>query len=226
MCEANRPFHHSLSWKTRAKATTKKEDKKNTIGDDSSQNTALHWPRPQSHPNIQHPFRERNSWECTRLTESETFRVFCFYYYYCYYISLHCTFQMLPSGMWNLPRPGVKPVSPALANEFLTLTTEPSGKSLKVPNRHVRQNTHDFKRLEEINKQTKKFLIQRIDWLLPEAGFGRVEKMGELFCLWEKAMATHSSTLAWKIPGMEGCHPTLVGCRLWGCTESDTTEAT
>ena len=86
----------------------------------------------------------------------------------------------------------------------------------------------------------------------------------------EKAMATHSSTLAWKIPWMEEpgrlqsmgslrvghdwttsfslftfMHwrrkwlPTpvflpgesqgrgsLVGCRLWGCTESDTTEAT
>ena len=86
----------------------------------------------------------------------------------------------------------------------------------------------------------------------------------------EKAMATHSSTLAWKIPWMEKPgrlqsmgllrvghdwetslshftfmhwrrkqQPTpvflpgesqgrgsLVGCRLWGCTESDTTEAT
>ena len=86
----------------------------------------------------------------------------------------------------------------------------------------------------------------------------------------EKAMASHSSTLAWKIPWMEEpgrlqsmgsprvrhdwatslsfftfmywrrkWQPTpvfllgesqgrrsLVGCRLWGCTESDTTEAT
>ena len=86
----------------------------------------------------------------------------------------------------------------------------------------------------------------------------------------EKAMAPHSSTLAWKIPWMEEpvrlqsmgslrvghdwatslsfftflhwrgkWQPTpvflpgesqgqgsLVGCRLWGCTESDTTEAT
>ena len=33
-------------------------------------------------------------------------------------------------------------------------------------------------------------------------------------------MAPHSSTLAWKIPWMEG----LVGCRLWGRTESDMTE--
>ena len=38
----------------------------------------------------------------------------------------------------------------------------------------------------------------------------------------EKAMATHSSALAWRIPGMGS----LVGCRLWGRTESDTTEVT
>ena len=38
----------------------------------------------------------------------------------------------------------------------------------------------------------------------------------------EKEMATHSSGLAWRIPGTGS----LVGCRLWGRTESDTTEAT
>ena len=38
----------------------------------------------------------------------------------------------------------------------------------------------------------------------------------------EKEMATHSSVLAWSILGMGS----LVGCRLWGRTESDTTEAT
>ena len=38
----------------------------------------------------------------------------------------------------------------------------------------------------------------------------------------ETAMAPHSSVLAWRIPGTES----LVGCRLWGRTESDTTEAT
>ena len=38
----------------------------------------------------------------------------------------------------------------------------------------------------------------------------------------EKEMATHSSVLAWRIPGTGG----LVGCRLWGRTESDTTEVT
>ena len=35
-------------------------------------------------------------------------------------------------------------------------------------------------------------------------------------------MASHSSVLAWRIPGTGG----LVGCRLWGRTESDTTEVT
>ena len=37
----------------------------------------------------------------------------------------------------------------------------------------------------------------------------------------EKEMATHSSVLAWRTSGMGE----LVGCRLWGLTELDTTEA-
>ena len=38
----------------------------------------------------------------------------------------------------------------------------------------------------------------------------------------EEEMATHSSVLAWRIPGTG--EPG--GCRLWGHTELDTTEAT
>ena len=38
----------------------------------------------------------------------------------------------------------------------------------------------------------------------------------------EKEMATHSSFLAWRIPG----RGSLMGCRLWGHTESDTNEVT
>ena len=38
----------------------------------------------------------------------------------------------------------------------------------------------------------------------------------------EKEMATHSSVLAWRIPGTA---ESLVGCCLWGRTESETTEA-
>ena len=37
----------------------------------------------------------------------------------------------------------------------------------------------------------------------------------------EKEMATHSSVLAWRIPGTGS----LLGCCLWGHTVSDTTEA-
>ena len=97
-----------------------------------------------------------------------------------------------------------------------------------------------------------------------------ISDKGLVAAITEKAMAPHSSTLAWKIPWMEEpgrlqsmgslrvghdsatslslftfmhwrrkWHPTpvflpgesqgqgsLVGCRLWGRTESDTTEAT
>ena len=35
----------------------------------------------------------------------------------------------------------------------------------------------------------------------------------------EKEMATHSSVVAWR-------RGILVGCRLWGCRESDMTDAT
>ena len=38
----------------------------------------------------------------------------------------------------------------------------------------------------------------------------------------EKEMATHSSVLAWRIPGTGS----LMGCCQWGRTESDTTEVT
>ena len=38
----------------------------------------------------------------------------------------------------------------------------------------------------------------------------------------EKEMAPHSSVLAWRIPGAGS----LAGCRLWGRTESDTSEVT
>ena len=47
----------------------------------------------------------------------------------------------------------------------------------------------------------------------------------------EKEMATHSSVLAWRIPGTgepgesQG-RGSLAGCHLWGHTESDTTEVT
>ena len=64
---------------------------------------------------------------------------------------------------------------------------------------------------------------------------GRLQSMGSLsrtrlsdftftfhFHALEKEMATHSSILAWRVPGWGS----LVGCRLWGRIESDITEAT
>ena len=63
---------------------------------------------------------------------------------------------------------------------------------------------------------------------------GRLQSMGSLeserlndftltfhFDAMEKEIATHSS-VSWRIPGTGS----LVGCSLWGCTESETTEAT
>ena len=38
----------------------------------------------------------------------------------------------------------------------------------------------------------------------------------------EKEMATHSSVLAWRSQGWRS----LVGCHIWGLTESDMTEVT
>ena len=65
---------------------------------------------------------------------------------------------------------------------------------------------------------------------------GRLQSMGSLrvghdlnnftftfhFHALEKEMATYSSILAWRIEGRRS----LVGCHLWGRTESDITEAT
>ena len=65
---------------------------------------------------------------------------------------------------------------------------------------------------------------------------GRLQSMGSLrvghdratspftfhFHALEKEMATHSSVLAWRIPGTGE----RGGCHLWGHTELDTTEVT
>ena len=72
--------------------------------------------------------------------------------------------------------------------------------------------------------------LHALSFLMPERKYRGVgsdvgfEQTNKRFlpCLSEKAMAPHSSTLAWKIHGQRS----LVGCRLWGCTESDQTEVT
>ena len=50
----------------------------------------------------------------------------------------------------------------------------------------------------------------------------RLSDLTSHFHALEKEMATHSSVLAWRIPGTGS----LVGCRLWDRTESATTEVT
>ena len=117
------------------------------------------------------------------------------------------------------------------------------------------------------------FNMVRIHWCLLHPFthvFMEQTYIGAPSTYWEKAMAPHSSTLAWKItwteepgrlksmgsrrvghdwatslslftfmrwkrkwqatpvflPGESQGRGSLVGCRLWGCTESDTTEAT
>ena len=74
-------------------------------------------------------------------------------------------------------------------------------------------------------------LAWRIPWTEEPDGLQSVESLSRTrlsdftftfhFHALEKEMATHSSVLAWRIPGTGS----LVGCRLWGRTESDTTEA-
>ena len=46
----------------------------------------------------------------------------------CVGFSSYVTWAYLPRGMWDLPGPGTKPMSPSLAGRFLT--TGPQGKSL------------------------------------------------------------------------------------------------
>ena len=62
----------------------------------------------------------------------------------------------------------------------------------------------------------------------PSANAGDIRNMGLIPGLGrplEKGMATHSSILAWEIPGKNG-QKSLAGYSPWGCKESDTTEAT
>ena len=75
-------------------------------------------------------------------------------------------------------------------------------------------------------------LARKIPWVeepgrLQSMGSQRVGQLSDFtftfhFHALEKEMATHSSVLDWRIPGTGS----LVGCSLWGRTESDTTEVT
>ena len=79
------------------------------------------------------------------------------------------------------------------------------------------------------NKKKRKEKKKKISWVEEPGRHGVANSQTQLsdftftfhFHALEKEMATHSSILAWRIPGKG-----LVGCCLWGLTESDMTEAT
>ena len=133
---------------------------------------------------------------------------------------------------WGLPGPGSEPVSPALAGGFPT--TETPGKSL----------TEFFKKAF-LTQAVEKAMAPHSSVFLPGKSHGWSPMDGGAwwaavrgvtksrarlsdftftfhFHALEKEMATHSSVLAWRIPGTGS----LVGGRLWGRSELDTTEAT
>ena len=73
-------------------------------------------------------------------------------------------------------------------------------------------------------------LAWKIPWMEEPGGLQSMESLRVrhdftftfYFHALQKEMATHSSVLAWRIPGTGS----LVGCRLWGRTESDMTKVT
>ena len=77
---------------------------------------------------------------------------------------------------------------------------------MKETTSKVKRQPSEWEKIIE-NKATDKELISKI--------------YKQLVQLMEQEMATHSSVLAWRIPGTGR----LVGCCLWGRTELDTTEA-
>ena len=118
----------------------------------------------------------------------------------------------------DLPKPGIKPVSlafPALAGRFFTTSATWEAQSLAYG------TPLQYSCLENpMDKGAWKAAVHVVtkSWT-GLSDFTFTFHFHEL----EKEMATHSSVLAWRITGGWG---SLVGCRLWGRTESDTPEAT
>ena len=84
----------------------------------------------------------------------------------------------------------------------------------------VTQSRTQLKRLSSSSSMGS-FLVAGLVKNLPAMQETPVHSLGQEDPL-EKGMATHSSIL----PGESHGQGSLVGCRLWGHTESDTTEAT
>ena len=106
-----------------------------------------------------------------------------------------------------------------------------------IYSRHTRCSEYTWDKCTVLRKKSWRRKWQPTPVLLPRESRGQspggLLSMGshgvghdwsDLACMHalEKEIATPSSILAWSIPGTEE----LVGCHLWGCTESDTTEET
>ena len=133
--------------------------------------------------------------------------------------------QPIPSP-GDLPDPGIEPVSPSLQVD--SLPTELPGKpkhqckfSYHIGDKTRRRQWHPTPVLLPRKSRGRRSLVGCSSW-----GRQSQTRLSDFtftfhFPALEKEMATHSSVLAWRIPG----RGSLVGCCLWGCTELDTTEA-
>ena len=132
-------------------------------------------------------------------------------------------------GSKNLPNPGIKPVSPALAAGFFT--TEPPGKPMLVP---YCSGFYSFVvyLMEKAMAPHSSTLAWKIPWVgkpggLPSMGSHRIGHDSVpsfslfTFTLWRRQWQPTPVFF----PGESQGQGSLVGCRLWGRTESDTTEA-
>ena len=114
-------------------------------------------------------------------------------------------------------------------NSMAELTPKPS---LPINSHSYREKEWNKERIEIITQvcYTRTYIAWRIlgtekpDGLLFMGSHRVRHDWSDLACMHalEKEMATHSSVLAWRVQGWRS----LVGCHLWGHTESDTTEAT
>ena len=66
---------------------------------------------------------------------------------------------------------------------------------------------NDHKNSKNISRTFSDFVVGIVGsvhfWLVPWSGLYTLRSIGPFLCSQEKAMASHSSNLAWKIPWME-----------------------
>ena len=122
----------------------------------------------------------------------------------------------------DLPHPGIKPmslVSPSLAGGFLT--TKTTWEALF----HLMANNNGEGNGTPLQYSCLESPVNGRAWWAAVQGVAKSPTQLSDFTFTfhfhalEKEMATHSSVLAWRIPGTGS----LVGFHLWGRTESDTT---